>query len=261
MLAHCPKCGSENIRYGRVGTEQVVEEIQKVVPDAKVLRMDNDTTSKKGAHQDILQAFASGGYDILVGTQMIAKGHDFKNVTLVGILDADFSLYFSDYRSNERTFQLITQVSGRAGRESKAGRVLLQTYSPKHYILYYASKYDYLGFYGKEINSREVAKFPPFTKIVRVLITSPEESNAQDIARTLNNKMKAVLGKYESSFIYYKGMKSPVARVQANFRYQLLMRIVSDKADEIIGEVYKLVDDCVAKNAWVFVEIDPQNLN
>lgn len=260
MLGKCPKCGSENIRYGRVGTEQVVDEIIKLIPNARVLRMDNDTTTKKGSHQEILQAFTGGGYDILVGTQMIAKGHDFKNVTLVGILDADFSLYFSDYRSNERTFQLITQVAGRAGREEKGGRVLLQTYSPKHPILYYASRYDYQGFYGKEINSREVAKFPPFTKIVRVLITATDECVAQDAARLLNNRMKEVLDKNKADFIYYKGMKSPVARVENRYRYQLLMRILSDRADEIINEIYKAVDETPAKTAWVFVEINPQNL-
>lgn len=132
MLTRCPSCGSDEIRYGKIGTQRVVEEIKKMLPGARILRMDNETTTTKNAYLDILTAFASQEADILVGTQMIAKGHDFPNVTLVGILDADMSLYHSDYRSNERTFQLITQVSGRAGRNVKAGKVILQSFSPNH---------------------------------------------------------------------------------------------------------------------------------
>lgn len=162
MIDRCPICHGTNIRQGRIGTERVVEEVRKVLPEARVLRMDNDTTSEKGAHQRILSAFSKGEADVLVGTQMIAKGHDFQNVTLVGILDADFSLYLSDYRSNERTFQLITQVAGRAGRAGKSGKVIIQTYTPRHYVFRYAASYDYKNFYlkektqGKSPNSRRL---------------------------------------------------------------------------------------------------------
>ncbi len=149
----CPKCGSAHVKRGFVGTEQVVERIKQLF-NVNVVRMDNDTTQGKDAHLKILEEFASGSAQVLVGTQMIAKGHDFPNVTLVGIVDADMSLHFSDYRASERTYQLITQVAGRAGRDKKTGSVILQTYSPSHYVYKFAISNDYKGFYEKECNLR-----------------------------------------------------------------------------------------------------------
>ena len=169
----CPNCHSESIKQGKIGTEKVVRELQTLLGDnVKILRMDNDTTATKTAYLDILGAFRRGEAQVLVGTQMIVKGHDFPNVTLVGVLDADMSLYFSDYRSCERTYQLITQVSGRAGRKDKCGQVIIQTYSPKHYLFNFVKNYDYKGFFEKELNTRQVTNFPPFTTIIRVLVTN-----------------------------------------------------------------------------------------
>ena len=161
MLDCCPECGSTDIKYGKVGTQRVVSELQALLPGVSILRMDNETTCTKTAYLDILSEFSFNQAQVLVGTQMIAKGHDFPNVTLVGILDADMSLYFSDYRSSERTFQLITQVAGRAGRADKKGKVILQTYSPRHYVFRYITSYDYDGFFDKENNTRLVSDFPP----------------------------------------------------------------------------------------------------
>ena len=158
MLTQCPDCGSKEIKYGKIGTQRVVQELEKMFPGVGILRMDNETTTKKSAYLDILGAFKAKEAQILVGTQMIAKGHDFPDVTLVGILDADMSLYFSDYRSAERTFQLVTQVAGRAGRSDKEGLVILQTYSPSHYVYRYAKNYDYLGFFEKE-NNRLIPRY------------------------------------------------------------------------------------------------------
>jgi len=149
VLTRCPNCKSENIKHGAVGTEQVVSKLKELFPDVKILRMDNDTTSTKNSHQKILNEFKNSLPGILVGTQMIAKGHDFENVTLVGIIDADQSLFQADYRSTERTFQLITQVAGRAGRSKDEGKVILQTYAPRHYVYKFASNYDYKGFFKR----------------------------------------------------------------------------------------------------------------
>ena len=261
MIDRCPICHGTNIRQGRIGTERVVEEVKKVLPEARVLRMDNDTTSEKGAHQRILSAFSKGEADVLVGTQMIAKGHDFQNVTLVGILDADFSLYLSDYRSNERTFQLITQVAGRAGRAGKSGKVIIQTYTPRHYVFRYAASYDYKNFYLKEKNTREVTKFPPFTNIVRILITSTSDRKAMDAAKNINEKMKVLLEEFKPDFIYYKGSKAPVTRIQNRYRYQLLMRIKPQNFETVKQRVFEIADAYRGKDGlWVFVEINPQSL-
>ena len=261
MIDRCPICHGTNIRQGRIGTERVVEEVRKVLPEARVLRMDNDTTSEKGAHQRILSAFSKGEADVLVGTQMIAKGHDFQNVTLVGILDADFSLYLSDYRSNERTFQLITQVAGRAGRAGKSGKVIIQTYTPRHYVFRYAASYDYKNFYLKEKNTREVTKFPPFTNIVRILITSTSDRKAMDAAKNINEKMKVLLEEFKPDFIYYKGSKAPVTRIQNRYRYQLLMRIKPQNFETVKQRIFEIADAYRGKDGlWVFVEINPQSL-
>ncbi|MDR1905647.1 MAG: primosomal protein N' [Clostridiales bacterium] len=260
MISQCPECGSKNLRYGKTGTEKVVGEINRLFPKARVLRMDNDTTRGKDGHDKILGAFAKKEADILVGTQMIAKGHDFPNVTLVGILDADMSLYFSDYRSNERTFQLMTQVAGRAGREKKSGAVILQTYAPGHYVFKLARRYDFESFYQKEINSREVTKYPPFTVIVRVLVTGEEDAAAMGVVRKIYNGIKEY-AKESQSFAYLNAMRSPITRIQNKYRYQILMRIRNDEnKDGVIQRIYALADVEKIKNTTVFTEINPQSL-
>ncbi|MEG1964087.1 MAG: primosomal protein N' [Clostridia bacterium] len=261
MLDICPECGSKNIRYGKVGTEKVVKEIKKFLPDVKILRMDNDTTNTKMAYLEILGAFEQKQAQILVGTQMIAKGHDFPDVTLVGILDADMSLNFADYRSNERTFQLITQVSGRAGRNEKEGNVILQTYAKNHYVFRFAVNYDYIGFFEKEINTREVTKFPPFSKIIRILITSEQEDKAVENARLIYTQVKQLINTFGNEIIYMQAMKSPIKRLQSKFRYQILLRIKRECEQEIISNIYSIVENYKIKNAWSFVEINPQNLS
>ncbi len=171
----CPKCGSKHIGGFRAGTQQIEEVIQKEFPAAKALRMDMDTTREKDGHEKILSAFANEEADILIGTQMIVKGHDFPNVTLVGILAADVSLYADDYRAGERTFQLLTQAAGRAGRGEKSGEVVIQTYSPEHYCVEAAARQDYEGFYEQEINYRELMGYPPAEQLLAVLLTCEDE--------------------------------------------------------------------------------------
>lgn len=258
-LTKCPNCGSHEIKQGRIGTEKVVEELKNLIPNVRVLRMDNDTTVRKDSYFKILSAFANREADVLVGTQMIAKGHDFANVTLVGILEADAALYFSDYRSSERTFQLITQVAGRAGRADKEGRVILQTYAPKHYVFRFGKTYDYIGFWKKEINTRMVTKFPPFTKVVRILMSSVNEQDVVDVARNVYKGMQN-LQTESGKFVYLGASKSPVTRMNGLCRYQVMARIEPKQFEQIIGSIYSLADQNKSKKCNVFVEINPQSL-
>ena len=255
----CPSCGSRDIKQGAVGTERVVEELHKLFPDVRILRMDNDTTSKKNGHREILNEFRNTKPAILVGTQMIAKGHDFEDVLLVGIIDADQSLYQSDYRSIERTFQLITQVSGRAGRSSKQGKVILQTYSPKHYVYRYAVNYDYKGFFKKEINLRKVTNFPPYARIIRVLFSHEDEKIVAQECKVCYNKIKEIQNAYKDEFVYLDVMKAPLNKIKNKFRYQIMMRVKLAKADEIEKKVFESVDEKCKSS--VFFEINPNNLS
>ena len=255
----CPSCGSHNIKQGAIGTERVVEELKKYFPDVPIFRMDNDTTSTKGAHRSILSQFREAKPGILVGTQMIAKGHDFEDVILVGIIDADQSLYQADYRSIERTFQLITQVSGRAGRSKEQGKVILQTYSPRHYVYRYAQNYDFKGFFKKEANLRKVTNFPPYTKVLRILFSHEDENIVAKEIKVCYNKVQEVKEKFKDDFIYLDVMKSPLNRIKTKYRYQILMRFKLGKAKEIEDEIYKCIDE-KAKSS-IFFEVNPQNLS
>ena len=261
MLDRCPSCGSDQIKYGKVGTQRVVEEIKKMLPDVSVLRMDNETTTTKTAYLDILSAFEAQKAQILVGTQMIAKGHDFGNVTLVGILDADISLYNSEYRSAERTYQLVTQIAGRAGRSEKAGRVFLQTYSPNHYVYRFAVDGDYEGFIAKEINIRKSTQFPPFSTIVRVLMSGEDEDKVIQLAKGVYGDMQKLYKERQDDFLYMRAMKSPVARIQNKYRYQIIARIKRQNEKEIIKSIYKTAGDNTVKNTSIFVEVDPKAMN
>lgn len=181
----CPACGSKYILGFRAGTQQIEELLHKCYPQARVLRMDADTTRKKGSYDKILAAFANGEADILIGTQMIVKGHDFPNVTLVGILAADLSLHAGDYRAGERTFQLLTQAAGRAGRGTKPGEVVIQTYQPEHHSVRYAAKQDYKGFYTEEMGYRELLAYPPAAHMLAVLVLSETQDGGMALAGRL----------------------------------------------------------------------------
>ncbi|MBQ0017575.1 MAG: primosomal protein N' [Clostridiales bacterium] len=261
MLSECPNCHSKNIKYGAIGTQKVVEELQKYYPNVKIFRMDNDTVSTKNSHEEILSEFGKTKPSILVGTQMIAKGHDFPLCTFVGIIDADLSLHFSDFRANERTFSLITQVSGRAGRSEKIGHVVLQTYCPKHYTYRYSQSYDYNKFFEREINLRKVTNFPPFSVITRVLITSENEEKVRAVSKSIFDSIKTLKEQNIDSFIYLGAMKSPVKRIERKYRYQILMRITPSTFNNIIQKIYEITNKINEKNVSIFVEINPQNLS
>lgn len=257
MLTNCPNCRSDKIKYGALGTEKVCNELHTLYPNVPIFRMDNDTTRKKDGHKNILMEFSRTTLSILVGTQMIAKGHDYPNVAFVGILDADVSLYNSDYKSNERTFELVTQVAGRAGRKNNDGYVVLQTYAPKHYVYRFATNYDYEGFYDKEINLRHTTMFPPFTNILRILISSVSDNRAKEVTKRLFDQCQELKSKYGKQIVFLSAMPSPVKRIQTKYRYQILTRFTPN--DEITSDFYK-ISDIIEKDVSIFVETNPNNL-
>ncbi|MGN0771058.1 MAG: primosomal protein N' [Christensenellales bacterium] len=261
MPHSCPVCGCDDLKYGKVGTQRVVEEIKKLLPDVSVLRMDNETTGTKTAYLDILSAFEQQKAQILVGTQMIAKGHDFGNVTLVGILDADISLYNSEYRSTERTYQLVTQIAGRAGRSEKAGKVYLQTYSPNHYVYRFAQEGDYDGFINKEINIRKATQFPPFSTIVRVLMSGEDEDKVIQLAKGVYGDVQKLYKQRQDDFLYLQAMKSPVTRIQNKYRYQIIARIKRNNEKQVIKEIYGAAENNSVKNTSIFIEVDPKSMS
>jgi primosomal protein N' (replication factor Y) len=218
---NCNNCHSKEIRYYGTGTQKVENELKELLPQARILRMDVDTTKKKGAHERILKQFEEQKADILLGTQMIAKGLDFENVTLVGVLNADTGLNLPDFRASERTFQLITQVSGRAGRGQKAGEVLIQTYNPDHYAIELASQQDYESFYKKEMQMRHLASYPPFYYTVQVTLAHKEEMHAAKKAFEIYRILKRDLD--ESTQILGPSPKS-IARIKNQYLYQIIIR-------------------------------------
>lgn len=258
VITECPECGNTHMREGKIGTERVVEEVERLFPGVKTLRMDVDTTKGKNSYLDILSAFANGEAQVLVGTQMIAKGHDFKDVTLVGILDADLSLYFSDYRSNENTFQLITQVAGRAGRKDKAGRVVMQTYNPNHYVFRFAREYDYCGFFEKECNIREATQFPPYSVIARILVQGENEEKAYAAARDGYAKIKELQSSYPSVF-KVQAMRAPIKRIMKKFRFQIVAW-VKEGDESPMNALYEIAGGLKSRDVNSFVEINPTQM-
>lgn len=219
--AKCPECTSEHIRYFGTGTQKVEEELVKLIPEARVIRMDVDTTGKKGSHERLLDQFQSGKADILLGTQMIAKGLDFPNVTLVGVLTADTLLNLPDFRANEKTFQLLTQVSGRAGRHELPGQVVIQTYTPEDYSILTARTQDYDKFYQQEMVKRKISSYPPFYFIALITVTHEDMMHAyaetDKIAKYLRNTLS------EQS-ILLGPVASPIPRIKNRYRYQCLIK-------------------------------------
>lgn len=217
----CPECGSDHIRFFGTGTQRVEEELTKVLPHARVIRMDVDTTSRKGAHEKLLSAFGEGKADILLGTQMIAKGLDFPNVTLVGVLSADTTLHIPDFRSAEKTFQLLTQVSGRAGRHEKPGNVIIQTYTPSHYSIQLTKTHDYETFYQHEMAHRREQSYPPYYYLALVTVSHEEVAKAAVTAEKIAHFLKANCG---ADTKILGPSASPIARIKDRYRYQCVIK-------------------------------------
>jgi len=242
----CPKCKSRYIKHFGIGTQRAEEDLKKLFPDARIVRMDMDTTSGKGAHERILRSFREGEYDFLLGTQMIAKGLDFPRVTLVGVLAADTALNLPDYRSCEKTFQLITQVSGRTGRGERGGKVIIQSYQPHHYAIQFASEHDYFGFYDKEIRIRRRFNYPPFSHIIRILVLGETEDQLIKLIKDSENWIRQ---RIDQSQVLKQGLidmgayPAPIEKIKRNYRWQILIRI---KTDAIFKQAYHhLLDECL----------------
>ncbi|HIE27220.1 TPA: primosomal protein N' [Candidatus Poribacteria bacterium] len=258
----CPDCFSPYIRYLGLGTQKVEMEIQKAFPAAKVARMDTDTTTRKGAHKSILEAFKDGEFDILVGTQMIAKGLDFPNVTLVGVINADIALNLPDFRSGERAFNLITQVAGRSGRSILGGDVIVQTYNPDHYSIQAAQEHDYRRFYQEEVALRKALLYPPFSHAASILLRGEDESLVIQTANLLNEQMETLK---ESNFpeIQIRGpAPAPLAKVRNRYRWHFLLRCADVKQlQELIKQSLKTAPPSVNRgNVDVLANIDPMSV-
>lgn len=224
----CPECGSERIRYFGAGTQQVEAELAKQFPGIRTLRMDMDTTSGKDGHAKILEAFRAGEADVLVGTQMIAKGLDFPAVTVVGVIAADMTLNLPDYRARERTFQLLTQVAGRAGRGSEKGQVVIQTYKPEDAVIRAAARQDYRGFFEEELERRRVALYPPFTVMARLLVESTDGEAARRHVEVLCHRCEQLLQEnpaFQAACLLMHMEQPPMAMLRGKTRYQLLLKL------------------------------------
>ena len=243
----CPSCGSPYIAPFGTGTQKIEEMATKMFPKARILRMDLDTTSKKGGHQQILSAFARGEADILIGTQMIVKGHDFPKVTLVGALAADLSLYASDYRCSEETFDLLTQAAGRAGRGNAAGNVVIQTYQPDHYSIQTAAAQDYEAFYTQEMNFRKLLGYPPAVGLLTIQIADKNEGRLEQAAALLEECLKQWIGQNEDlskdGTIQFIGpVNAPVFKV--NDIYRKILYIKQENYDILI-HIRKMAEQCL----------------
>ena len=257
----CPKCGSKYVKFFGAGTERVEEEVRKYLKNVKILRMDVDTTRAKDSHEKIYNAFKAGEADILIGTQMVSKGLDFPNVTLVGILSADMSLNLPDYRAAERSFQIITQVAGRAGRGEKEGEVIVQTYTPEHYSLQYAKKYDYEDFYEKEFTIRAMMGYPPFGRILLINGIGKNEDELKKQMIFLGTKVKEkaeefvgleVLG--PTPCIIYK--------IKENYRWQIIVKgEFSSKFSKSIKDLLYDKANNVYNDIRVSMDINPNSLS
>ena len=261
--AVCPQCGSEAIRFFGGGTQKIQEQIQELFPNVKTLRMDADTTTAKESHLKILDSFAKREAQILIGTQMIAKGLDYPHVTLVGVIAADTSLYLNDINAPERTFQLVSQVSGRAGRAGLPGRVVVQTYSPEHYAIIAAADHDYKSFYNREIELRRVGLFPPFAHFMRYVISHEDNTSArQDMAKILTF-LRGQLQKKEhlwQSILMLEGTPAPYHRLRGMYRYQVIVKYLDSsfqqEMEDIVGEAKKKAE----RQSTCILELDAQDI-
>jgi primosomal protein N' (replication factor Y) len=253
----CPQCGSEFLHFIGTGSEKVEDELHRDFPTARIARMDRDTVSGKRHFETILHDFREGSFDILVGTQMIAKGHDIPNVTLVGVVSADVGLGLPDFRAAERTFQLLTQAAGRAGRGDLPGIVLIQTINPEHYAIRFASEQNYEGFYQKEIQFRKLMRYPPFAALANVVVRNQKQEDALRMSTELGRLLDPapegvkVLGPAEA----------PVAKLKSEFRYQLLLKAANRKRlNETLRDLRRFAQEQKWNSTALVIDVDPLTL-
>jgi primosomal protein N' (replication factor Y) len=253
----CPKCASPHIYFLGMGSERVEEELHRAFPAARIARLDRDTVTGKRHYETILNDFREGNYDILVGTQMIAKGHDIPNVTLVGVVSADVGLGMPDFRAAERTFQLLTQVAGRAGRGSVPGIVLVQTINPDHYAVRLAAAQDYQAFYEKELNFRRMMHYPPFSAMANILVRSEK----QEMAMRMSSELATLMTPPPEKLKVMGPAEAPVPRLKNEYRYQFLIKAASRK---VLNELLQRFRSFAAERKWgataLVIDVDPLTL-
>ena len=253
----CPQCGSDKIRYYGTGTQKVEAQLQTLLPNARILRMDVDTTRRKGGHARILNAFGAHQADILLGTQMIAKGLDFPDVTLVGVINADTSLGLPDFRASEKTFQLLTQVSGRAGRADKPGEVFVQTFNPDHYAIQYAKRQDYEGFFRQEMAVRHQGNYPPYFFSTKIGVSHPDETQAAKAIFSLAKELRAQLS---DQVIMLGPTPGPIARLKNRYIYQIVLKYKHEPA--LAKTLQHILEETQQSSRQGFqVTIDPEPLS
>lgn len=259
--AVCPDCGSKQIGYFGAGTQKIEQEVRRLFPQARVLRLDSDTTTRKGSHREILNAFRQGGADILIGTQMIAKGLDIPTVTLVGVVNADTSLHMPDFRASERTFQLLTQVAGRAGRGDLGGEAIVQTYQPEHYAVQTARNHDYEGFYQKEMAYRHSLHYPPFSHLGRFLLTGTRAGEVEGAINILYSKLKEFAGQEEGELRFLGPAPAPLSRIKDYYRWHLVLKSSrEDLLRAVAARGLQVADHFTSGRLRVIIDLEPQNL-
>ncbi len=258
----CPQCNGLDIFFRGIGTQRIEEELKLLYPGVKAVRMDLDTTRGKHAHDQILSAFGRGEYQILLGTQMVAKGLDFPRVTLVGVISADSELYFPDFRAGERTFQLLTQVAGRAGRKDRLGEVVIQSYSPSHPSLFFVRTHDYVNFFKSEIIERQPLGYPPYSRMVHILFKGEEEAAVQRIAEKFAQFLQP-----GDAFRLLGPSPSPLARIENLYRYQMLL--MSLKESDVGGNIMKTAlrkaveqfrEKHRSRGVQIIIDVDPTSI-
>ncbi|MFC0524085.1 primosomal protein N' [Pontibacillus salicampi] len=259
MPTECPSCESDSIRYFGTGTQKIEESLQQLLPEARIIRMDVDTTRRKGSHERLLTKFGNQEADILLGTQMIAKGLDFANVTLVGVLAADAMLHLPDFRSAEKTFQLLTQVSGRAGRHTLPGEVVIQSYTPEHYSIDLASQYDYEAFFLKEMKVRKMFQYPPYYFLTLITVSHGNHLYTMDVTQKMTQFLKEQLS--EQSVVLGPS-PSPLARIKDRYRYQTMIKYKNEPGlHKAMNRLFQLYEDQINQNdLQISVDFQPYQM-
>lgn len=258
----CPQCGSRYIKYFGAGTQKVQEEVQRLFPNARTVRVDVDTTKDKDAHERLIERFRSGEANVMIGTQMIAKGLDFPHVTLVGVIAADMTLNLPDYRSVERTFQLITQVAGRAGRADDPGRVIVQTYEPEHYGIQLAAAQDYRAFYHRESLYRRRALYPPFTVIARIVYSAKEQEKAEQAATEAESSLSAFIDEIgaKQDVVQMRATEAPIKLLRGLARWQVFLKMYFKGDLDAVSRKMQSMADHPPDGVQAELEINPSNL-
>ena len=258
LVTICPECGSKKIRYFGTGTQKLEDEIHKQFPNATTIRMDVDTVTKKNSHEEILNKFKNENIDILIGTQMVVKGHHFPKVTLVGVIAADSSLNMDDYRANEKTFQILVQVAGRAGRENLPGKVVIQSYNPENFSIQTAKKQNYQEFYETEITLRKQLKYPPFCDIIVIGFNSLKEEKIIETSQKVYDLLKE---KVPENYIISKPAPSPIDKIQNRYRWRIIIKGNMDRnLNEILNKCLATIYEKNDKSVNISIDVNPNNM-